>query len=319
MWLKWTNNPFGFQEFLYKECGGSGNCQFLSLAEALQPKYTLSAAELRTLAANGVLALSEDEVRPELEEIRRQVRNKEFDGLWDPSRIVDREALAAQIEMPNKTRNGYHFEGNQFTLCLLSNLLKVNIIVFNLTHKTVFLTSKEHPFTVFLLFYDQSHFKHFQALAQKVSDSHYQSVFFADTIPEEVSTFLARASTVLSPTLSVRLLVSKNFTGSAGGSSGSGSQPTRCTTAATMRAEDQEQDQKRQEQERQKDEGKEGKEKQLDGRGRMKGFYNEQEKERGETRMQAPQPEKGVLGGISTSTLLLSFCFLVEKCSSICV
>jgi len=198
MWIEWVANPFQLKNIAFKECGGGGESQFLSIVEACKPKFNLTVSQLRIKMKDILLQLAPTLVENQLKSYKELFKTGKLHGLWDPTPLNTIEDLAKQLLKPIETKNGYAFEEDEFTLFLASQALKMNIYVCNLTYGRVFRTDTEFENTICLLYYDLPHFKHYQPLAQQINKTQIQSVLFAADI--EHHKFDQYAHQLLSPT-----------------------------------------------------------------------------------------------------------------------
>ena len=135
------------------------------MSRALCPKFSYSAAQLRQLVSDQVQRLSDVEFQGLLDTYRREVSNREFLGGWDPVRSRSRHDLCRAITLPNRTGNGYDFQGDSVTLDLLSKALHINIAVFHKDRQFRFCF--DHPtfqHTVMVLYHAKGSFAHYQLL-----------------------------------------------------------------------------------------------------------------------------------------------------------
>ena len=131
MWRYWKDGEKHFSHILHRECGTEGNCQMLSLVEVLKPLRTVTHHKLRSLAASECLKLSTQEYNMWMHRYQEKYDSGEMEIMWNPGDIVSRTQLAEQIERPLTSGNGYDFEGDAFTLYLLSKNLAIKIFVVN--------------------------------------------------------------------------------------------------------------------------------------------------------------------------------------------
>ena len=111
-----------------KDCGGSGDCLFLCLEEALKNLYEpeddfYSISNLRNMAADQI---TPDNFTIILETYKAEKDSGEFDGDWDPRQIHKIEELQSEIK-----KLGNSFWGDHIIIQLLSEALKINIMILN--------------------------------------------------------------------------------------------------------------------------------------------------------------------------------------------
>jgi hypothetical protein len=122
-----TNN------FVIKDCKADGNCQFRSLEEALKKTdQQITHKNLRKLIADHVLTISETRFKEILDMYILEKENDEFHGEWDPLKIKTRKQFINELKKP-----GFNFEGDNLTLVLLSEVLKIDFLIFNETSHTI--------------------------------------------------------------------------------------------------------------------------------------------------------------------------------------
>ena len=163
MWIKWKHNTFALDHFVFKECGGGGESQLLSILEAFKPTYTTTDA-LRIKMKDALFDLPQDMITQQLDHYKSAFHKGTLHGIWDPTEMTTAGELGQQVLKPIETRNPYDFEEDEFTMFLLARAFHVNISVLNLTYSVVWKTETSYAKNIILLFYDLPHFKHYQIL-----------------------------------------------------------------------------------------------------------------------------------------------------------
>lgn len=121
--------------FLLLECGADGNCLFHVIAEALNNNMISNntsdfddiklydVESLREIASECIVAENFEFI---LNTYKMEVEDGEFNGDWDPNLIENIDDLKTEIK-----KSGDNFWGDHTILQLLSEKLKLNVIIFN--------------------------------------------------------------------------------------------------------------------------------------------------------------------------------------------
>ena len=166
MWQRWKDNPLGLAHLYIKDTGAGGNCQFSSIAEAIRPiaKTPLTIADLREIAARQLQRLPEQQFQNMLSSYREEWKRHELKDGWNPFQVQTREQLAQAITHPNRNGNGFFFQGDHYTLELLSQALELNIFVLDYQKEYVLECGGNFARTICLLYHSQPPFYHYQLL-----------------------------------------------------------------------------------------------------------------------------------------------------------
>jgi hypothetical protein len=184
--------------FVIKNVLGDGNCQFRAIEEALKHTHitqttqtaNLTHKQLRTLLAERILTLSENDFHRILDTYILEKKNGDFVGNWDPLTTKTRVQLSNHIK-----KKGFHFQGDHYTLSLLSNILNIDFIIIQ-NNYTFFSVGSNHD-QVILLYYDKNH-THYQLIGirdkrdtRNTFKSKYIKTIFSKHDPE-ITPFLDR-------------------------------------------------------------------------------------------------------------------------------
>ena len=127
------------QNLMIKDCNPDGNCQFRSIEQALYQynnKYTH--IKLRKIIGDYIKKLNDEEFQNIIDNYKIEKDNDEFIGNWDPYKVKSKGEFIKHINTL-----GFHFEGDDTTLNILSNILNVNFIIIN-KNKSVTSVSYTH-------------------------------------------------------------------------------------------------------------------------------------------------------------------------------
>lgn len=152
---KMTWEPFyKFDKFFIKDTLPDGNCQFRAISEAMRNTRSdakLNHKQLRKLIAEYIINLSDEEFKDIINYYRIEKTNHEFIGKWDPFKVKTKSALARHIK-----KSGFHFQGDNLTLSLLSRILDVDFIIFG--KESITELSHSHP-RIIMLYYTGDHYQ----------------------------------------------------------------------------------------------------------------------------------------------------------------
>lgn len=102
-----------------KDCGGKGDCQFLSIEKALEMD------DLREKLSYYIEHdMTDDEFDMFINFYRLEKEKGEFVGKWDPYTINNKIAFSKEIK-----KQGYNFQGDNITLLLLSRILNKDFYI----------------------------------------------------------------------------------------------------------------------------------------------------------------------------------------------
>ena len=178
---KWVNVLLS-KNFYIKDCAPDGNCQFRSLEEALKSDGSLKMThkQLRQSVSKHILSLSDPEFKDIIDTYRAEKDSGEFYGEWDPHSIKTKRQFAIELKKP-----GFHFEGDNLTLSLLSKILNIDIIILNEIDYSI--THIENNNTKFIVihFTRMGNTGHYKTIGYKMDDK-ISTLFDKTNLPEEV-------------------------------------------------------------------------------------------------------------------------------------
>jgi len=178
---KWINVLLS-NNFYIKDCAPDGNCQFRSLEEALRvdPTLKMTHKQLRQSVAKHILSLSDLEFKDIIDTYRAEKDSGEFYGAWDPHSVKTKRQFAIELKKP-----GFHFEGDNLTLSLLSKILNIDIIILNEIDYSI--THIENNNTKFIVihFTRMGNTGHYKTIGYKM-DNKISTLFDKTNLPEEV-------------------------------------------------------------------------------------------------------------------------------------
>ena len=159
--------------YCIKDCGEDGDCLFLCVAHAFNNSKSIDnhiyEDEIRKKTSEGI---TENNYKSILESYILEKNIGDFEGMWDPYTIENREELCQEL-----IKSGNNFWGDHICIQLLSKVLNLNFIILNspkiddegnLIIKELEETYNIHslglPFnksndTIILYFLDQIHFQ----------------------------------------------------------------------------------------------------------------------------------------------------------------
>jgi hypothetical protein len=151
--LKLTWKPFEESDnksfFVIKDTIPDGNCQFRAISQAIL--NGTNHRQLRKLIAEYINELPDAEFREIVNHYRIEKTNGEFVGKWDPFRVKTKNQLMRHVK-----KSGFHFQGDNITLSLLSKILNIDFIIMTETHVTEL--SNTHD-KIIILYYSHNHYK----------------------------------------------------------------------------------------------------------------------------------------------------------------
>jgi hypothetical protein len=185
---KWQNVLLS-NSFYVKDCAGDGNCQFRSLEEALKKSDKKNShKQLRKLLSEHILNLSDDDFNNILNSYIEEQNNGEFYGDWDPSRIKNKKQFANEIK-----KSGFNFEGDHITLGLLSQILKIDFLIFNEREHSITPVENDNPEIIILNNIKSGNSGHYRTVGIKtvgVKNSPIETIFKRGFLPESLSNIL---------------------------------------------------------------------------------------------------------------------------------
>jgi len=111
-------------DFKIKNCLGDGNCQFRAIETAVSnPKVTHD--KLRKMIGQYLENLQSEDFWNIVKSYKLEKKNGEFIGSWDPYNIRYKRQFISIVKKP-----GNVFQGDDFTLSVLSKLLDTDFILF---------------------------------------------------------------------------------------------------------------------------------------------------------------------------------------------
>jgi hypothetical protein len=178
---RWKQFDMNVKNLVVKDCKPDGNCQFRSIEQALYQynnKYTH--IKLRKLIGDYILSLKDKDFENILNNYKIEKDNGEFIGKWDPSKIKSKIDFVKNINTL-----GFHFEGDDTTLNILSTILNIDFIIIN---KNKSVTLKLNGGRAIIVLYYEKHglSGHYKTIGLK-KNSMIVSAFNSKSLPEEIS------------------------------------------------------------------------------------------------------------------------------------
>ena len=177
-WKKILMSDFYF----VKDCAPDGNCQFRSLEEAIKSNAELkmSHKKLRKMVAEHILTLSDLHFQDILNNYKAEKDSGEFYGDWDPNAIKTKRQLALEIKKP-----GFNFEGDNMTLSILSNILNLDIFIFNQNTHTITKIENDNPQFIIINFIQRGNTGHYKTIGFKLKKD-IQTIFNRSDLPSDM-------------------------------------------------------------------------------------------------------------------------------------
>ena len=118
------------KDFKIKNCLGDGNCQFRAIETALctvktGAKNNFTHDKLRKMIGQYLENLQSEDFWKIVKSYKLEKKNDEFIGFWDPYSIRYKRQFISIVKKP-----GNIFQGDNFTLSVLSKLLDTDFILF---------------------------------------------------------------------------------------------------------------------------------------------------------------------------------------------
>lgn len=165
--------------FAIKNCLGDGNCQFRSIETALTNSgYKTNHKHLRNIIAKYINKIENPEFFKLVQNYRIEKQNNEFVGDWDPFQIKNKKDFIKQIKQV-----GFHFQGDNITLSLISKAINIDILLFNSDYTITDLSNPDNlqP-KLIILYYDNGHYQTI-GIKKRVN---VQSIFQRSHLPKEL-------------------------------------------------------------------------------------------------------------------------------------
>lgn len=183
--------------FIVKDCVGDGNCQFRSIEEALKNEMKVSHKKLRQLTAKYITSvLSDEDFKQIIQNYRIERENQEFIGKWDPFAIKTKTQFAREVK-----KDGFHFEGDNITLSLLSKVLETDFVIFSQLNSVCNineLSSGNDKFIILLYKNIDPRYGHYQTIGLrntfKGKNITAQTLFRRNQLPEELRQVVSQDS-----------------------------------------------------------------------------------------------------------------------------
>lgn len=170
--------------FREKECNGDGNCQFRSIAQALSNAgFKHNHKKLRQDISKYIYELPQDQFELIINNYRFEIQSGDFQGNWDPLKVQTRYDFAKHLK-----KSGNHFQGDNITMSLLSQVLKIDFIVFDTDYNITDLSNNDSlNDTVILLFYikGNNNSGHYKTLGL-INNKNVQTIFLRSNLPFEI-------------------------------------------------------------------------------------------------------------------------------------
>ena len=157
-------------KLVLKKCIEDGDSQFRAVGAPLK----MSPKKLRKLLGDYILEkLNETDFENILEEYKQKVSNSHYTFTWDPFSIKNKSQFVKHLK-----KNGFHFQGDQTTLNILTNAVKTDIVIFN--QETYTVSELSHIYNNFIIVMMNK--QHYQTIGIK-SNKKIQTLFEWNNLP----------------------------------------------------------------------------------------------------------------------------------------
>ena len=177
---EWKQFDMKVKNLVVKDCKPDGNCQFRSIEQALYQynnKYTH--IKLRKLIGDYILSLKDKDFENILNNYKIEKDNGEFIGKWNPYKIKSKIDFVKNINTL-----GFHFEGDDTTLNILSKILNIDFIIIN-KNKSVTLKLNNGR-AIIVLYYEKHGLSgHYKTIGLKKDN--IISAFNSKSLPDEIT------------------------------------------------------------------------------------------------------------------------------------
>ena len=175
--------------FVKMDCLADGNCQFRSIETALKHAgYKITYNKLRNAVAKYINHLSNQEFAILITNYREEKKNEIFIGDWNPFDIKNKRDFINVIK-----KDGFHFQGDDITLSILTKVLKTDFIIIN--DNCNFITNTTNPDNInnriiILQYTPLNDTGHYQTIGLKLKEtpkrSKVQTIFWRGDLPIEL-------------------------------------------------------------------------------------------------------------------------------------
>jgi len=194
--FEWEQLPEQWQtkllskNFRIKNCLGDGNCQFRAIETAVKSeselKCKLTHDKLRKLIGGYLETLQNEEFWDIVKSYKLEKKHGEFIGLWDPHRIQYKRQFISIVKKP-----GNVFQGDHFTLSVLSKLLDIDFILFTSNLIQDLSNPDDLHSRIVILYYDGDQ-GHYQTIGLKSETEDVQTLFKRSELQDEIYMLIDR-------------------------------------------------------------------------------------------------------------------------------
>ena len=177
---KWQEKLLS-ESFYQKDSIPDGNCQFRSIETALSNAgYRANHAKIRKIIAKYIREMSNEDFSKIIQHYRLEKQMGEFQGEWDPFKVRTKRDF-----MKHVSTAGFHFEGDNMTLNLLSRASKIDFIIFDEDYNITNLSNPDllNEKIVVLYYVNKSHYR---TIGIKTKRGKMQTLFKRDALPSEL-------------------------------------------------------------------------------------------------------------------------------------
>ena len=114
-----------------------------------------------------------------LDNYKLEEENGEFHGHWDPNKIKTKKQLSLEIK-----KSGFNFEGDNYTLSILSKILKLDFIIFNNESYSIIKIEHNERKVVLLDFIKIGNTGHYKTIGKLNENQNVDTIFNKNDLPE---------------------------------------------------------------------------------------------------------------------------------------
>ena len=182
--------------FVVKDCIGDGNCQFRSIETALTDSgFRMSHEKLRKMIAQYVNKMSEHEFYDIIQNYRLEKQNGDFQGNWDPDQIRNKKDF-----ITNVVKSGFHFQGDNITLSLLSKAINLDFVIFDDNYNITDLSNPDELQDRLVILYYQRGSKtggHYMTIGIRTPRGKVYTLFSRGSLPQALDHVLDKHTLML--------------------------------------------------------------------------------------------------------------------------
>jgi hypothetical protein len=190
----WQELPDLLQEklmsnnFVKMDCLADGNCQFRSIETALKHAgYKITHKKLRAAISKYIYRLSNQDFALIINNYRQEKENGIFIGNWNPFEINNKKDFINEIK-----KDGFHFQGDDVTLSLLTKILKTDFLIISDDQYIIDTSNRDqlNDRIIILHYKPFDNNGHYQTIGLKKQETprktKIETIFFRNNLPIDV-------------------------------------------------------------------------------------------------------------------------------------